>query len=317
MKCSRSRTGFTLIELLVVIAIIAILIALLVPAVQKVRDAANRAHCQNNLKQLGLAVHNYAGTNKKFPQGVDYTYPYQYWSWMAQMMPYYEQQALYNEANTWANGNSTGYNWWPWGNFPATPCNPALGVTVPTLICPGDGRENIVQQGSNFGLYPSSLVAFTGYLAVAGSAQGNETYNGQNPGSNGIFYWTSTTRFADIIDGTSNTLMIGERPPSVDLYYGWWFAGAGWDGSGVGDVLMAARATNYASSLGCSTAYVGFQQGNFTNPCDQAHWWSPHTGGGNFCLGDASVRFFSYSLNSILPQVCSRNGGEVADMSPY
>ncbi len=327
----RRRTGFTLIELLVVIAIIAILIGLLLPAVQKVRDAAARMKCSNNMKQIGIALHNYHDTNGQFPAGVAMPpypasgstsqQPYWYWSWMAQMMPFYEQDNLYKQAVAFANPASySTYNWWPWGGFwlggGGTPANPALGTKVKTLICPADGREDLLMPGPQWG--GNGNVAFTGYLAAAGSKEGNETYNGGT--SNGILYWTSRTKMTDITDGTSNTFMVGERPPSTDLQYGWWFAGAGWDGSGVGDVLMGARSVNYAAALGCNTNKVGFQPGNFNNPCDQVHWWSPHTGGGNFLLGDGSIRFFAYSTtdggqpgntNSVLVQACSRNGGEV------
>jgi prepilin-type N-terminal cleavage/methylation domain-containing protein len=323
-RSTRSRPGFTLIELLVVIAIIAILIGLLLPAVQKVRDAAARTQCSNNLKQMGLALHNYHDANGKLPSGVENvserptgTPPNQgyhpYWSWMALMMPFYEQQNLYTQADNFAHtGSPTGspFAWWPWGDFwdsPQTPANPALGTIVKTLICPSDSRQNILLTGTQAGIYPASNVAFTGYLGVAGSAEGSIYLEAPN----GILYSKSAVKLTDIIDGTSNTLMVGERPPSADLYYGWWFAGAGWDGSGVGDVVLGARSVNYAASLSCPATAVGFQPGVLTNTCDQAHFWSLHSGGGNFLNGDGSVRFLTYTANSVLPQFSSRNGGEV------
>jgi prepilin-type N-terminal cleavage/methylation domain-containing protein len=318
----RTHRGFTLIELLVVIAIIAILIALLVPAVQKVREAASRTQCQNNMKQIALGAHNFHSTRKALPPGVTMyggnpkiPYDHCYWSWLALLMPYVEQDALYQKADSWAKtGNyytvpTSPYYWWPWGDFwagyaTAKP-NPALGTFVPLFVCPSETRNLTVADGNNDGIM---MVAFTTYLGVSG-IRGD--YGGDR---SGIFKTRDKVRLTDIIDGTSNTLMIGERPPSADLYYGWWFAGAGYDGSGTGDVVLGARDVPYASAIGCPASYVGFKQGNIKNNCDQAHFWSYHTNGGNFALGDASVRWVSYNIDPNLPFLCTKDGGETVSL---
>jgi prepilin-type N-terminal cleavage/methylation domain-containing protein/prepilin-type processing-associated H-X9-DG protein len=328
------RSGFTLIELLVVIAIIAILIGLLVPAVQKVRDAAARAQCQNNLKQIALACHGYHDAYKKLPYGAyrpmgagaadgsagPYPDPYQFWSWLAMIMPYVEQAPLYKLADTWARTGGgwqtlTGDRyWWPWGNLtdtaPPGP-NPALKVPIPVYTCPSDDRPLVATTSDPL------TVAFTSYLGNAGS--GNLARNGVFTESLRIKlrYGLGGTgsplqvKLQGITDGTSNTILAGERPPSQDLEFGWWFAGAGFDASGVGDVMMEARATNYATALGCPTSLVGFQPGLISNNCDQVHYWSLHTAGGNFAMADGSVRFLTYDANNILIQLSTRNGGEV------
>ena len=306
-----ARRGFTLIELLVVIAIIAILIGLLLPAVQKVRDAASRIQCGNNMKQIGLAIHNYHGVNDHMPAGVQRREPggpriNEYWSWMAQILPYVEQDNVYRMADDWQKQTGSyltstpPYFWWPWGDFwagwaTATP-NPALSTLVKTWQCPGDSRTLIASDASGL------KVAFTAYLAVSGIVAEDQM---------GIMYYKSRTTLSDITDGTSNTAMVGERPPSQDLNYGWWFAGAGYDGHGVGDVTQGARELGYASSLGCTASKVNFQPGRVTEPCDQVHYWSVHTAGANFLMGDGSVKFLTYGADSVLPQLFTKNGGEV------
>jgi prepilin-type N-terminal cleavage/methylation domain-containing protein/prepilin-type processing-associated H-X9-DG protein len=288
----RRNAGFTLIELLVVIAIIAILIALLVPAVQKVRESAQRTQCLNNMKQIALATHAFHDANKALPQGVYYANPYYYYSWLAQILPYVEQTQVYNMAQSYSKTTSN----WPWG----PPNNPALAVNLPTYTCPSDSRNLAPQFAGGY------FVAFTSYLGNSGTRDGG--YN--TSAYNGVLFWQSSIPLVKISDGTSNTFLAGERPPSADFWYGWWFAGAGYDNSGVGDVLLGSLETGYASALGCPGSYVNYQQGNPNNNCDQAHWWSLHPGGGNFAFCDGSVRFLSYNVSNALPALASRNGGE-------
>jgi prepilin-type processing-associated H-X9-DG protein len=304
------RTAFTVVELLVVLAIIAVLVGLLLPAVQKARDAAARLHCQNNLKQIGIAVNNYAGVHGTLPSGVHRPPPFEYWSWMAQLLPFVEQQNLWNEASAWATGTAYPDQAWPWGNYwddPPTPPNPAISVPVKLWQCPADPRAATVWSVDASGAGHVLTLAFTDYLGVAGVEGSHEGHQ------DGVLVYEEARRFTDITDGTSHTLMVGERPPSQDLEHGWWFAGAGWDGSGVGDVVLGSTEIHYAEAIDCPATSVGFQPGRAANNCDQAHFWSLHTGGANFLLADGSVRFFDYGMNSVLPALCTCAGGEVAD----
>jgi prepilin-type N-terminal cleavage/methylation domain-containing protein len=326
MVRARSRPGFTLIELLVVIAIIAILISLLLPAVQKVREAAARTQCQNNLKQLALAAHSYHDAYKWLPKGCNSSYwvtppsdnvAHSYWSWMAMILPFVEQKDLYNQADAWAK---TGNNyltyasplyWWPWGDFwdfwPPQPApNPALSVPIPIYTCPADWRVLLVQDAGGFN------VAFTSYKGVSGSPTGD--YSVGQP--NGMLFRDSKIRLTSVTDGLSGTFMIGENPPSNDWNYGWWFAGAGYDGSGTGDVVLGPTETNYANAVGCNpTTYAYFQPGNPLDHCHQVHFWSLHTGGSNFALGDASVRWIPYSISlTTFSGLCTAIGNEPVEL---
>jgi type II secretory pathway pseudopilin PulG len=339
-----------LIELLVVIAIIAILISLLLPAVQKVREAAARTQCQNNLKQIGLACHSYHDTYKALPMGVSYwlgatsgdpivLQAHDYWSWLAVIMPFVEQQNLYNVADTWAktanaylnpNASKTGPYWfWPWGDFwtnfatTGTP-NPALSVPQQLYTCPSDWRllaPHYFPPSSSSGAYTA---AFTSYLGVSGSPSSDFLTNADN----GMLFWHSQNRLLSVTDGLSNTLFIGERPPSNDFNFGWWFAGAGWDGSGTGDVVLGANEINFATYLQSTingqgpyfppgtcpnppSFYTNYQQGTVQDPCHMVHFWSMHTGGANWCRGDGSVRWISYANSNIMAALMTMNGGEV------
>jgi prepilin-type N-terminal cleavage/methylation domain-containing protein/prepilin-type processing-associated H-X9-DG protein len=300
------RRAFTLIELLVVIAIISLLIALLLPAVQQVRQAAQRAACQNNLKQLGLALHDYHDTHKHFPPGYLATQPYQDgatdtapgWGWSAFLLPEVEQ------GNLWRQLDFTR----------PVASSPAIATLVPVFLCPSDllpPGPFSVRDGS---LAPVVAAAPSSYAATVG----DDSSEVSDPQGNGIFYRNSQTRLADITDGTSQTVMLGDRA---------WAQTQGiWAGAPSGAICQAGSLNPWPNATGPAPTLV-LVHNNYINITTDADgglddFSSMHPGGANLLFADGSVHF----LRSITSDGAERRafwalgtraGGEVVSGLDY
>jgi len=345
-----ARAGFTLIELLVVIAIIAVLIALLLPAVQSAREAARRAQCTNNLKQLGLAMANYESTNGCFPQGSFWIQPASLgfawrhaWSQNVGLLPFFEQSPIFNAFNSNVNifdvQNDT-----------------INGIGMSTLWCPSDPlvsadyygysyfymlKFKMNSYGGNLGYFPSYPDARVGN--PYGMVPFDSNYQAIQAQTNGIIYYNSSVKIAGITDGTSNTIALGERAfgrldPSISYCYMWWASGQLCDSLSTTfypmnvDKKIANVSDGVAGAQGFSAFLMSF--GSF------------HPGGTNFAFCDGSVHFLKDSISTwpfdpttgyplgvtqpgllfviapgtqigVYQTLSSRNGGEVISSDSY
>ncbi|HEY1378498.1 MAG TPA: DUF1559 domain-containing protein [Gemmataceae bacterium] len=290
-----SRRAFTLLELLVVVAIMAVLVGLLLCAVQRVREAAARAKCQNAVRQLALGLHQFHDANGALPAGHRTLFnrdvlPFS--GWTLSVLPYVEQQVLYEQARASYRKLPL-----PWFNPP----HGGMSTVVPAFLCPSDYRVVTPQISGR----SKRLVAFTSYLGVAGKS---------TQAKDGVLYQDSRTNLLAVADGTSTTLLLGERPPSADFQHGWWYAGIGQRFTGSGDLILGVREPNLlpiVSGSKCGPGNYPFMPaGGFSDQCGMFHFWSPHPGGANFAFCDGSVRFLSYSANDVMPALATRAGGE-------
>lgn len=292
MPSTDKRGAFSLVELIVSMAIIGLLVALLLPAVQSVRQAAQKTRCANNLRQIGLALHHDHDLRGAFPPGCSYnggrdSMPHV--SWCTRILPLLERDDLWRDAvAAFAQARF----------FETVPPHGGLGIVLDGYVCPADDAAHVPWDFRAF------QVAYTDYLGVEGTDQTRR---------DGVLFLDSRVKLADIADGTANTLLAGERPPSGKMYFGWRYAGWGQAKDGSAEAHLGARErATHESLVRCPADANRFRAGRFEEQCDNLHFWSYHPGGGHFLLCDGSVRFLRYEADAVLPALVTRAGGEVA-----
>ena len=295
-RFSQSRRGFTLIELLVVIAIIAVLIALLLPAVQQAREAARRTQCKNNLKQLGVALHNYHDTFGALPpgwigvtNGASDIYGMNGWGWGARILPQLDQSPLFSQIDFNSKMDST-----------TSPQNSSARIkSIPAFLCPSDaasGNTWTIQNASGTNLVD---LATANYVGVFGVSDIDDCVGAPNSPcvGEGTFFQNSRIQFRDFTDGLSNTISVGEHKSRRD-------SGVNWNSTWTGVVAKGNDAL---------VRILGTTDHTPNSPANHIDDFSSyHVGGAHFTMGDGSVRFISTNIDvNLYQRLATRAAGDI------
>ncbi|MCA8982968.1 MAG: DUF1559 domain-containing protein [Planctomycetaceae bacterium] len=309
------KSGFTLIELLVVIAIIAILVALLLPAVQQAREAARRSSCKNNLKQVGLALHNYHDVHSTFPVGAIYIKG----NWRVGLLPFLEQGAAYDQLTF--NGGGTLFRG---STYTADGLVVLRTLRVATYRCPSSTHAMAsTSDGNTEGGMKIDYVGIAGATPSPGGSGGcgsSTRYGSNTYCDNGLLAYNTKTKMRDITDGTSNTIIVAEQSGLVNNtdiranYYGGWHgtpflakpsAVSGSDDYWGSGTTTLKHAINSSWASGAPDSANNTYDGNTILN-------SYHKGGIQVVLSDGAVRFVSENANfTTLTQLCARGDGQV------
>lgn len=279
--------GMTLVELLVVIAIMGTLLGLSLPAIHRVRASSYKVLCENNLRQIGVALQHYHDQNHALPSGISIDggkSPMPFLGWTARLLPFLENSVVWDAIIDAFNKDK---------DFRHNPPHIHRSIVISSFTCPADGRTLTA--------HVKFRVAFTAFLGVNGTDTAKK---------DGVLFLDSRVKFADVQDGLSNTVVVGERPPSANEVYGWWYAGWGQNQDGSGEMILGVREMNTSLGDACEPGPYHFRPGILSNQCDMLRFWSTHPSGAHFLFGDGAVKFLSYGIDSILPALATRAGSE-------
>lgn len=290
------RDGFTLIETIAVLGVIVVLLGLLLPAVQRGRDAANRVACGNHLKQIGSAYHNFESANGCLPPSSRFVMntPEALLGPQVLLLPYLEQSTLYNNALAACAVEF---------DVTKSPPHTTFHSPVRILTCPADTRLRTPHAD------PKNILGAYGSYVGIGSVFDRKWETGKR----GLLGKTPGYALSEIGDGSSQTILMAERPPPADYSAGWRYPYYTFIGRTGPNSIINLGPVGYFHPMDCELIDHGFGPGRLENPCDRYHLWSLHAGGGNFLIGDGSVRFLTYRSRQLVHDMATVNGGEVVE----